>query len=209
MHPAFAVLILLVCGGFAAKSLLGKGNDEGGITDDGAGVVVIDPELDGAEGSEAGVAEQPMSIDLLALHGSFTGASAVGFAFHMPPELALAAPIGETSMTAPGNWGAEEPPSLQLGVVMISKGSRRAVLQGQVVGVGDQIAGVTVTAIVAGLVATEWKGRRLSYDLDGAVPREFRAEWARRHAAAAEEKSSTPSSDVVVRPAAKNKETGR
>jgi hypothetical protein len=205
MHPGLAVVILLVCGGIAAKSLLPKAGpgpegDDGSLSAD---AMVVDDEaaIDGV-GSEA------ISVDLLAQHGSFAGRVALGLAFHVPADFVAAAPAGETQQYAtPGRWGEEEPPSLQLGVVMISSGSRRALLGGRVVGVGDEVDGVEITAISVGLVTGRWQGHQLSYDLEQVVPREFRAEWARRHAAATDESTTTSGTAEVGAPAPKNKDT--
>jgi hypothetical protein len=165
----------------------------------GVGVVVASrsllglfagPELDGAgpavEADPLG--EDPMASDtepkvvwsdLLAVHGSFAPGTVLRVAFADAAETRPAAPAGETQQ---GVWQGEDPPCLQLGVVMISQKSRRAVLGGAIVGIGDRVAGARVVAIEAGVVTAEWQGQKLSYDLDADAPREFRSELVRRAA---------------------------
>jgi hypothetical protein len=174
--PAVAVVALLVGGAFAAKSIAGAlgGGDGGGVlaTDDDAVV-----EESGGDAS----AERVVWTDLLAAHGSFDASAPVRLAFavardaNAPP----AAPIGETAAWH-GAWRGEAPPSLRLGVVMVAANARRAVLGGRVVGIGEEVGGVRITRIEPGLVAATWRDRTLTYDLTGDVPREFRAELARR-----------------------------
>ena len=68
----------------------------------------------------------------------------------------------------------------------------RAVLGGQIVGIGDAVATGKVVAIEAGTVVLRWQDKNLTYDLDDAQPREFRAEHLRRQAEAQE---STPATE--------------
>lgn len=129
----------------------------------------------------AAVGPEPWK-DLLAVHGSWDPRDEVRCAFtvfEFPSS--WAAPAGETEAPV-GRWIGDDPPQLRLGVVMVSANARRAVLGGHVVGVGDAVQQAKVTGIEPGLVTVTWGGRRLTYDLDGPVPREFRAELAARAA---------------------------
>jgi hypothetical protein len=122
--------------------------------------------------------------DLLATHGSWAADGEIPLVFRVFTPVSAevaAAPSGETAL-APRVWDAPDPPRLRLGVVLISAESRRAVLGGQVVGIGDQVQDARVETIERGVVQLQWANRRLTYDLDGDAPREFRAELARRAA---------------------------
>ena len=133
-----------------------------------------DDELDLEEGDAN---TEPVWRDLLIEHGSYDGASQERQAFSVMSNAAVgAAPGGE----AAGRWIGAAPPLLRLGVVMVSEKSRRAVLGGVVVGVGDLISGGNVLAIEPGTVRLGWQQRQLTYDLENEVPREFRTEHARR-----------------------------
>lgn len=175
MHPGVAVLILLGSAGYTAKSLLG-----GKPADDGPQAPAEAPAVVDGASVDAPVTETN-GRDLLIEFGSYEKGGPVECAFRTLVDVAPAAPSGESQpLVAAGEWEGEDPPSLQLGVVMVSDKSRRAVLGGHVVGVGDEVAGAVVTAITTTGVVLQWHGRRLSYALDGDVPLEFRAELARR-----------------------------
>jgi hypothetical protein len=119
--------------------------------------------------------------DLLAVHGSFRPGREVRLAFSAFEYPSFwAAPGGESGSAYHGRWTGEDPPLMKLGVVMISAASRRAVLGGRVVGVGDELDTVRVLQIESGVVYVQWSGRRLTYDLDSDAPREFRGELAQR-----------------------------
>jgi hypothetical protein len=127
----------------------------------------------------AAVGPEPWK-DLLAVHGSWDPRDEVRCAFTVFEfPTSWAAPAGETEAPV-GRWVGDDPPQLRLGVVLVSENARRAVLGGQVVGIGDAVQQAKVTGIERGLVTVTWSGRRLTYDLDGPVPREFRAEVAAR-----------------------------
>lgn len=173
MNPVVAVLILLASVGFAAKSLMGTLGGEAAEFADliGLGEGEDDPELfDTQEASE--IAWR----DLLAEYGSYDPGTPVRPAFSVMAASMPASPVGETSQ----RWIGDAPPSMRLGVVMVSEKSRRAVFGGAVVGVGESVAGGVVAAIEPGLLRLDWRQRSLTYDLDSEVPREFRAEHARR-----------------------------
>jgi hypothetical protein len=140
----------------------------------------VDPAAAILEGGNQAANQVVQWADLLALHGSFRpgrGVRVVFSAFENPASLAT--PGGETE-AAFGRWIGEDPPLLKLGVVMISTASRRAVLGGRVVGVGDEFRALRVLQIEPGMVVVQWSGRRLTYDLDSDAPREFRSELAQR-----------------------------
>jgi hypothetical protein len=186
LHPAVAVLFLLVSGGIALKQFVG-----GGLSVDGIGIMPGAPAddelaLDGGE-SQAATGAVKWS-DLLAVHGSYAREAPVRMAF-ASVEVAAgpAAPGGEIRPPVAGHWVGEDPPTLQLGVVMVSAGSRRAVVGGRVVGIGDALAGGRVTAIERGQLVLAWGGRALTYDLEAPQPREFREELRRRASAGAQD----------------------
>lgn len=175
LHPAAAGVGFLICLGIAGNSVVGVLAPDRSTPADAAAV----------EPMVAADAEDPPRkawTDLLLAHGSFDRASDVHLAFASADEsaAALAAPAGETRAVSGGVWIGEDLSMLRLGVVMVSAGSSRAVLGGRVVGVGDAVAEGRVVAIDPGQVALLWRGRRLTYGLDGEAPREFRGEMARR-----------------------------
>ncbi len=197
MNPIVAVGLFLVCGGIAGKSLLGLGQAPAATPADAAGGEVSMEELAGEEGAaEAGVQWR----DLLVVHGSYDRQSNVQLAFRVAEEAAVAgaAPFVET---APGNgalWIGVDPPTLRLGVVMVSGATRRAVLGGRVVGVGDSIADARIAAIEPGQVTLEWNSRKLNYTLDSDVAVEFRGEVARREAAKQVETTASAGADAEI-----------
>lgn len=146
---------------------------------------VGDDETDAAMAEEgADDATGPASQDLLAVHGSFDPASDVLFAFALPVEGLPAAPAGETVSANPRGWTGEDPPRLRMGVVMIGADTRRVVVDGSVLGLGDTLGQAEIVAIDAGHMRLRWRGRMLTYDLGGEWPLEFRAEAASREPAA-------------------------
>jgi hypothetical protein len=172
----------------------------------------VDPATLTSEPSAADPERAPWR-DLLAVHGSWEPRDPVRCAFTVFEfASSWAAPSGEVDAPV-GRWSGEDPPQLRLGVVLISDGSRRAVLGGRVVGVGDEIQAAKVTGIERGVVTVSWAGKRLSYDLDGPVPREFRAELAARAAERAEGGELPAGGEpAVVEPKANEsvqKETGK
>jgi len=180
LHPAVAVGFLVLAGGFAAKTMFGAavGPAAGGATVD-ASAPVADP--------AAAPAEQPGSPtsvwqDLLAVHGSFDRKTAVRVAFSTLAELkgVSPAPFGETVPGERGRWTGEDPPTIHVGVVMVSAASRRAVIDGRVVGIGDKVGNTVVAAIERDVVILQMGERQLTYDFDNDYPREFRAEQALR-----------------------------
>lgn len=177
VQPLVAVGMLLATGSFAAWSL---GGLFGPPAAPGIGRVFV---ADEADETAAAADTAPRWQDLLAVYGSYDGSAVVRMAFAMRVDAAASpAPLGESD--AAMRWRGNDPPMLRLGVVMVSEAARRAVLDGRVVGVGDQIAGGEIIGIEAGLVQMRWQSKVLTYDLDGVVPREFRAELLLRGAAA-------------------------
>lgn len=179
VHPAVAVLLLLASASYSAWSLFGKHGDEqsSGLA---AFIGIEDPVA--IDDATAASVEEVRWRDLLAMHGSFDGRSPVRMAFAVLSDAAApgAAPAVEVD---PGTrWRGADPPMLRLGVVMVSAAARRAVLDGRVVGVGDQVAEGQIVAIEPGVVRLRWQQRELTYDLDGPAPREFRGELGIRRA---------------------------
>lgn len=196
LHPVVAVLFLLVSGGIAAKQFAGGGISVGGLGLAPAGSADDELALDGEQ--EQTTASAVRWRDLLAVHGSYGREAPVRMAFAALEAATArpAAPAGETRPVADGRWVGEDPPSLQLGVVMVSAGSRRAVVGGRVVGVGDALGGGTVTSIERGHLVLSWSGRSLTYDLGDPQPREFREELARRAGAAAQDAANGNQEEV-------------
>lgn len=176
-HRAFAVLLLVGSCAFVATMVFGSfGARQAGPLGGWMAADADLPDDGGQDGAGAGVFR-----DLLAVHGSFTG-SDVRMAFAASRDaLALgAAPAGETATGGNARWIGDDPPRLVLGVVVVSAAAQRAVLGGHVVGVGDRVGEARVAAIEPGKVTVHWRDRLLTYDLENDVPREFRAELARR-----------------------------
>lgn len=177
-RPGFAVLLLVGSSAFVATMLFGTF----GARPTGPLAPWLADDEDPADDGEQGAADTTVWRDLLAAHGSFTGPE-VRMAFAASRDsLALgAAPAGETAVAAADpRWIGEDPPRLVLGVVVVSTAAQRAVLGGRVVGVGDRVGEARVAAIEPGKVTVLWRDRLLTYDLELDVPREFRAELARR-----------------------------
>lgn len=184
LNPVVAVLFLVVSGGIAAHQLLGGGSLGArlpALVGGGGDPTAMPPDENAV--ADASATPQIPWRDLLAVHGSFDRRTAVRRAFSLLADVAsttAAAPGGESQPVETGRWTGADPPSLQLGVVMLSESSRRAVLGGRVVGVGDVVSDGRITAIERGTVTVKWASRTLTYDLDGPFPREFRAEQQRR-----------------------------
>lgn len=154
------------------------------------------PEADGTAAEEAAVKWS----DLLAVHGSFRAGREVRLAFSAFEYTSFWAAPGGESVASYGRWTGEDPPLLKLGVVMISAASRRAVLGGRVVGVGDELDTVRVLQIEPGVVTVQWSGRRLTYDLDSDAPREFRGELAQRQVENKDGHEAAPGAAATVTP---------
>ncbi len=180
ISPLFAALLLLGSMGVVGRSILGGGIQA--VVGHVSGVLADANPDELPATDEQAVEAGTRWIDLLAEHGSYVRGGEVRQAF-----VAFEYPSSWTGPTsgAPGEapagrWVGEDPPLLRLGVVMVSRDARRAVLGGKVIGVGDAIATGTVTSIEAGTVTLEWSGRKLTYDLEDAAPREFRHERGMR-----------------------------
>lgn len=180
IHPLAAVLFLVVSGGIAGTQLLG-----GGLGTAGLGFAAAAPADDPlpSDVAESSATEGVVQWrDLLAAHGSYEREAPVRMAFASldvgaaPP----AAPAGESRPVVERRWVGADPPRLQLGVVMVSSASRRAVVDGRVVGIGDTIGDGRIVSIERGGLVVAWGGRTLTYDLDDPHPREFRDELRQR-----------------------------
>lgn len=176
LHPGVAVLLLAGAAVFAGKMLWRSAPQAVG------GGAPIAGDLDPAGGEQVVETAGIEWRDLLQAHGSEPADVRVRNAFSLLDASAIvaAAPIAETSPTPKGEWIGDDPPQLHLSVILVSNGSRRCVLDGKVVGVGDAVAGGRLVAIQRDLVRLNWHDFELTYDLDGDAPREFRAELSRR-----------------------------
>lgn len=197
LNPIFAIALLVGAIAVAGNAFFGLGSSDGGDPGPSAGVssdfLVEDPEEAVAESTTKAIEWR----DLLAVHGSFDSDEPVRVAFSVLEEarvMAAPAPIGETAVPAT-LWGGPDPPELTVGVVMISDAVQRAVMGSQVVGVGDEVAGVTIQTIARDRVVGLWGTRVLTYDLDSGWPREFRPELARREREAAEKEDDASAAD--------------
>jgi|JI9StandDraft_2_1071091.scaffolds.fasta_scaffold09322_2 hypothetical protein len=204
VSPMLAIGLLVAAVAVAGRTLLGGGADSG-LTPATAGTdfdpAAADPEAAGTVAEDAAVRWS----DLLAVHGSFRSGREVRLAFSAFEYTSFwAAPAGESGASY-GRWTGEDPPLLKLGVVMISAASRRAVLGGRVVGVGDELDSMRVLQIEPGVVYVQWSGRRLTYDLDSDAPREFRGELAQRQSENKDGHEAATTAPVATTP----KETSR
>ncbi|MCR9246606.1 MAG: hypothetical protein NXI31_16355 [bacterium] len=196
-NPIFAVALLIGAIAVAGNAFFGFGSSVGGDPASSAGdssdLLIEDPEETAAQGTNKATEWR----DLLAVHGSFDSGEPVRVAFSVLEEarvIAAPAPIGETAVPVT-LWGGPDPPELTVGVVMISDAVQRAVMSSQVVGVGDEVAGVTIQTIARDRVVGLWGTRVLTYDLDSGWPREFRPELARREREAAEKEDDARAVD--------------
>ena len=178
-NPVFVVGLLLAGVTVAGKAFMDLSGGPAPVPAGEVEIVEV-PEMDSQSSSGDDVAAIEWR-DLLARHGSFDGTAPVRVAFAVLEEArgSLPAPGGETAGER-AYWEGADPPELQLGVVMISARSRRAVLGGRVVGVGEEVAGAVVQRITRDRVVTLWESKVLTYDLENGWPREFRAELERR-----------------------------
>lgn len=174
--PAAAAVLLVVCGGVALFSLRGQFGGGAPVQDAPAGAFVDDP----AVAAEADVDTMAPGPDLLLRYGSWDPKQPVRMVFaDLGVAAPAAAPGGEIAPPAPP-WVGADPPTMHLGVLMVGDTVRRAVVDGRVVGLGDKVGRATIVAIQRDSVTTMWGSKRLTYDLDGDHPREFRAELQRR-----------------------------
>lgn len=125
---------------------------------------------------------QAVSRDLVAEFGSYDGTTPVAeFLAALPTngshETPPAAPAGEVAV---GAWRGDAPPQLAIGVIFVGDGSRRAVVDGKVVGIGDKLGEARIERIERKGLLVEWRGRLLTYDFETTCPREYRAEAAKR-----------------------------
>lgn len=193
LHPGIAVVVFLVSLAFGVRAIL-RVTGGGDAT---SGRMVADA-VDLDDG--CAVDSVPRGVDLLALYGSYTKDRRVRSAFSLALETAPA-PMEEPATTTRLRWLGEDPPMLELGMVMVSAVARRAVFGGQVVGIGDRIMECRVDSIDVGVVVCSWRGCVLTYELGQRAPCEFRAEMALRAA------SSSARSDGGSMPAAAGAES--
>lgn len=171
-----------------AVALLGLGGAVFGyrmLGGDGGGAVPmakaeVDDALDADAAGETG--DSTALGDLLVAWGSYRRGTPLVNPFavvtaavrSVPP-----APAGEMARTA-GPWPGVDPPRMQLTFVLLGGDLARAVVDGNVVGIGDQVAAGAVVAIARDSLRVRAADRELTYDLTDPWPREFRAELAAR-----------------------------
>lgn len=182
-----ALLLLLACFALAAYRLKGHWLDgsladlavTGGTAEDAWASLM-------PESQPVAVDESEQWVDLLARHGSCSQGQVVPsvFRYHPATTAGHPAPAGENQLALQADWHDGDPPQVRIGVVMISQASRRVVINNQVRGVGDAVAGGKVQRIDRGAVQILWQRRTLTYELGEGYPIEFRAELAKRSAAA-------------------------
>lgn len=197
MHPAAAAVLFLVSAGVAMRQFFPSHMNEGLAAIGDALTGDADPDAEG-ETTDGEAVDAIAWKDLLAVHGSYDRAHEVRLAFVQIPDLPPPTPTGETRPRPATKWDGQDPPQLALGVVMVSDQARRAVLGGNVVGVGDAVAGGTVSSIERGKVVVTWQGKTLTYDLQDDAPVEFRPERDRRLASKpATERTNATTPEVV------------
>lgn len=181
MSPAAAAALLLGCASVAWVSL--RGQLGGAVADDAPAAQMVDHDPADDVVAESDATEK-IGRDLLTEYGSWTPGTPVRMSFTtLIDASATAAPLAETDSNANGRWIGKDPPAITVGVLMVGEASRRAVVNGNVVGLGDKIDRATVVAIERDAIAVTWGNKRLTYGLDSAYPREFQNELQRREAA--------------------------
>lgn len=180
-QPWFAACLLTVGGYVAWSSLGGSGGQLGANTAAVADAVQqwLDPDADETEASTVEADSGP-GRDLVAEFGVWRKATELPTLFAVAPEAVVPTPAPLAETKPAGAWTGDAPPFLTVGVVMVSEDSRRAVVAGRVVGVGDAIGEATVVRIERATVQMQWRDRRLTYELAEPVPVEYRAEHAKR-----------------------------
>ncbi len=121
--------------------------------------------------------------DLLLQVGSYRQGQKLGSAFRrLSPQPVASAPAGETAALAAAGGLAFEPVPMRVSFVMVGGDLTRACVDGIIVGLGATVAAGTITAIRHEGVEVQTHGQTLFYDLTAPLPREYRAEAARRSA---------------------------
>ncbi len=189
-QPWFAALLLAA----GVTVALGSFRSQfGGGGEDGSEASSVIDELEPDEGQLDGIADSGPRRDLVAEFGGYDGASPWPDFLAALPDAAVsalvpAAPGGEVGKTT-GAWTGEAPPRLVIGVVFVGQGSRRAVVAGKVVGVGDRVGETRIESIERNGLLVAWRNRLLTYDMNSDYPQEYRAEAARRASAEEREQS--------------------
>lgn len=189
-QPWFAAVLLAVGVTVAFSSL--RSSLGSGVDDMVGGALSMFDEADPEVVPEEGEPDAGPRRDLVAEFGVYDGNSAVPeFVAALPGDsgdaTVPAAPGGEVAKN-PGQWVGDPPPQLGIGVVFVGQGSRRAVVDGRVVGVGDRIGEARIDSIERNGLLVEWRGRLLTYDMDSVQPQEYRA-VASKLAASADKES--------------------
>jgi hypothetical protein len=198
LHPVVALGLFGAALAVAGRTFLGGETPLG--TDPSAAEGDFDPSAAAEDGGDQAEDAGVKWSDLLAVHGSFRPGREVRLAFSAFEYPSFWAAPGGESGASYGRWTGEDPPLMKLGVVMISAASRRAVLGGRVVGVGDELDTVRVLQIEPGVVYVQWSGRRLTYDLESDAPREFRGELAQRQVENKDGLEAAPGAAAAVTP---------
>lgn len=133
--------------------------------------------LDEEAGADVADASGP-GRDLVAEFGVYDGSDPVPACFAALPEAAAvlvpAAPSGETAGDA-AKWTGDPPPQLVVGVIFVGERSRRAVVGGRVVGIGELLGEARIESIERKGLLVVWRNRLLTYDMQSPFPREYRA----------------------------------
>jgi hypothetical protein len=127
----------------------------------------------GAEEPAAETAGARTDVDLLAAYGSFVPGTAVAQPFAWVPAVAPPAPGGEVSTPAPDQPGEFRPVPLNVSLVLLAGRAARAVVDGQIVGIGDRVAAGSVRRITHAGIEVDASARTLFYELRRAWPRGY------------------------------------
>lgn len=173
-QPWFAAVLLGAGLWVASASLFGSSASPPGIDTPPA----WEEPLDEAAGADVADASGP-GRDLVAEFGVYDGSDPVPECFAALPEAAAtvllpAAPSGETAGDAT-QWTGDPPPQLVVGVIFVGERSRRAVVGGRVVGIGEVLGEARIESIERKGLLVVWRNRLLTYDMQSPFPREYRA----------------------------------
>lgn len=191
---AFAVAALLLGVWVAFSGIAGSLGPTPGPIDS----TQADPDEDGDATDEPIGRRGARLGDLLLVVGSYRAGDELGKGYRAveaavvatPQAVPPAAPAGEVVSIAaprpaepPRAVPGFEPKPMNVTFVMVGGELSRACVDGVIVGVGAKVAAGVITAIRHEGVEVRSGTLTLFYDLDGPLPREYRAEAARRAAA--------------------------
>jgi hypothetical protein len=176
--PVFAAVALIGSAGYLAQSIWSLYAKD---VYTGPGTVERVSEAEETPEASKAIADHEVG-DLLKAFGSYDENEPIRWAFNDVGTASDAspAPTGEVAPVSQPIWLGDDPPSLRLSLVMVSAGSRQAVLGNDLVGVGEECSGGTVVSIEPGVVVLRWRQMDLTYELNRDIAVEFRDEWSRR-----------------------------